>query len=72
MTAKKAVKTAQKPATSKEARLRAVAKAAGLNLEKAGHGYRLVDANTKTLVADDWQGENGLSLDAIERALKGA
>lgn len=72
-----AVKVTKKPvartakAASQETRLRTVAAASGLRLEKQGRGWQLVDAKTGTQVAADWAGDAGLSLDQIEVALKG-
>jgi hypothetical protein len=50
--------------------LKAVAKAAGFDLVKQGKGWRLVDAVSGTIVADDWAGDDGLTLAEIETALK--
>lgn|GEM_PF-2026883 len=66
---KKAVAT-KAPASSKEAAVRNKAKERGWTLEKVAGGYRLLDATTATLVADDWATGDGLSLAAIEAALK--
>lgn len=64
-------KTGAASTASRESRLRTVAAAASLRLEKQGRGFQLVDAATGTLVAADWTGEAGLTLDQIEAALKG-
>lgn len=50
-----------------------MAKAAGLNLEKRGRGFRLVESATGTQVADDWQGENGpgvVEIDPVDKGLR--
>lgn len=66
---KKAPVATKQPAPSKEATVRAKAKARGWVLEKVGSRWRLVDAATGTRVADDWATGNGLSLDKIAAAL---
>lgn len=62
---------AKKPQKPTKAKLQTAAKAAGLDLLKKGKGYALVNAETGTLVADDWAGEDGLTLDPLEAVLKG-
>jgi hypothetical protein len=78
MVTKKPVAVTKKPvaqtssAASRESKLRTIAQAAGLNLERRGQGWQLVDAQTGTQVAANWtDADAGLTLDATEVALKG-
>ncbi|MGI8517663.1 MAG: hypothetical protein ACR2ME_04890 [Acidimicrobiia bacterium] len=67
---KKAPVATKSPAPSKEATVRSMAKERGWTLEKVvGGKYRLVDSNG-TWLAADWETGDGLSLPAIEAALK--
>jgi hypothetical protein len=56
-------------AESRETKVRKAAKAKGLQLDKDGKLYRLVDGNG-TLVAADWSTGEGLPLADIEKALE--
>jgi predicted mannosyl-3-phosphoglycerate phosphatase (HAD superfamily) len=57
------------PRQSREARLEQAADRRGWELVKVGRRYRLVDASTGTVQADDWATSAGLPLDDIEQAL---
>jgi hypothetical protein len=57
---------------SSEADVRKLAEARGWRLEKQGKHYRMVVANTGTLVAADWSTADGfgLSLADVSKALE--
>jgi hypothetical protein len=54
---------------TRESKLSDLAVEHGWQLDKVGRRYRLVIAETGTVVADDWGSGDGLTLDDIERAL---
>jgi hypothetical protein len=54
---------------SREDKLTDLASERGWQLVKVGRRFRLVDATTATVVADNWTDSSGLTLDDIEQAL---
>ena len=69
---KRPIATTPKVAT-RESKLRAVAKAGGLDLVVQGSGWQLLDSATATQVEAHWaDAQVGLTLDQIEAALRGA
>ncbi len=54
---------------TREAKVSASAAEHGWRLAKVGRRFRLVNAETGTVVADDWVSGDGLTLDLIEQAL---
>jgi len=54
---------------TREEKVAQAAGARGWRLEKVDRRFRLVDAGTGTVVADDWLTHDGLGLDRIPQAL---
>ena len=54
---------------TREQKLTDAAAERGWRLDKVGRRFRLVDAVTGTVVADDWLTQDGLTLDRIEQVL---